>query len=74
MKKRFLLDFMWGKQFLLEMEQFHDFWRYRPALINSRGQGLLGNYILFLQYEVYLHCSMSQTKFIHLKLLEQPYA
>ena len=32
MKKDFLLDFMWGERFLLEMEQFHDFWGYRPAL------------------------------------------
>ena len=32
MKKGFLLDFMWGERFLLEMEQFHDFWGYRPAL------------------------------------------
>ena len=32
MKKGFLLDFMWGERFLLEMEQFHDFGGCRPAL------------------------------------------
>ena len=35
MKKGFLFDFMWGERFLREMEQFHDFWGYRPALIQS---------------------------------------
>ena len=33
MKTDFLLDFMWGERFLLEMGQFHDFWVYLPALI-----------------------------------------
>ena len=32
MQKGFLLDFMWAERFLLEMEQFHDFWEYRPVL------------------------------------------
>ena len=32
MKKAFLLDFMWAEQFLLEIEQFHDFWADHPAL------------------------------------------
>ena len=33
-EKGFLLGFMWGEQFLLEMEEFHNFWGYRPALFH----------------------------------------
>ena len=33
MKQAFLFDFMWGERFLLVIEQFHDFWGYRPVLV-----------------------------------------
>ena len=43
---------MWGERFLLEMEQFHDFWGYRSAL------PMTGSYIhihlLFIYLSIYV--------------------
>ena len=70
MKKGFVLDFMWGERFLLEMEQFHDFWGYRPAL-KSTAHRILRKHLKLHAYKVTIEPRLTNErrnkmkKFIH---------